>query len=114
MDLKQWLALADSDQPLPAEVREAAQVIRGFALARRLPPDRAAVEMAKAVGLTAGAIEAFRTEQDALLATMMIEFNRSQPTHKQVQLMEEDLAARYGVTSRTIRRWRKRVMKEDT
>ena len=66
--------------------------------------------MAKALGLTAGAIEALRAEQDALMVTMMLEFNRGRPGYKQ-ELMQDQLAANFGVTGRTIRRWREWIIR---
>ncbi len=117
MNLKIWLTLARTDlsQPLSEEIRTAikstAAAIEQLALARRLPADKTAARMAKTVGLTAGEIEKFRVEQAALWSTMIIKFNSSHPGHRQIQLMEEELGLNFGVTPRTIREWRRRVIK---
>ena len=120
MKLEDWLELArlGPEEPLPPELRAAlaaaASRVEWFALSRRVKPDRAAMDMAKmATGLTAGAIEAFRKQQDALAVAAVIEFNRHQPSHAKIEMMEEELASRFGVSTRQIRRWRQQVMKKD-
>jgi hypothetical protein len=137
MTLEQWIHLAglESDAPLPPELREAlaetAREVRrlafsqgsefefrpaGEALRRILAPPgdtgRAAASMAKATGLTAGAIEEVRARLKEAYATDLFGRRCQHAPGEKAEVIEGQIADLAGIDPRTLRRWRDRTYRK--
>jgi hypothetical protein len=76
--------------------------------APRPPAHRTATAMAKAAGLTAGAVRIFRAEAMANSAAVATVFWQSSGAREKMEVAENRVAALLGVDPRTLRRWRSR------